>query len=215
MSASESPATRAMSRARAKLTAIAAEELHDVAAVAEEVHDVVERGGVREAERVTELVQAGQVDDGLAEQIVCGGALRDLRAESVHVGTDVDGRATAASHDERPHLAVLAVARVRPVQPHEGGRFRSRDQAQRGARVPLPGRQRPVRELAIAGTVPGAADAISDVVPERVARRRAAAAPGFERRVPVSWTRRPRRSPPQSPPISSLRIILPHDCGLD
>src|SRR5688500_5529161 len=94
--------------AAADLPAVATEVLDDVAAVPEEIHDVVERRGVRQAERVSELVEAGQVDDAFAQQVVGRGAPRDLWTKPVHVGADVHRGTVAAVDDERPHLAVLA-----------------------------------------------------------------------------------------------------------
>src|SRR5512132_398045 len=52
----------------AESDAIAAEEGRDVAAEPEEVHDVAKIVGVGQSQRVPDLVDAGQIDDGVAQQ---------------------------------------------------------------------------------------------------------------------------------------------------
>src|SRR6478735_8934469 len=71
--------------AGAQLRPIPVEEAGHVAAIPEEEHDVRVRGGVLEAERVPEFVQAGQIDDGLADEGVGLGARGDVLAEGVRV----------------------------------------------------------------------------------------------------------------------------------
>ena len=61
---------------RLQLVPVAAEIFRDVTAVLEAVHDVVEGGGVRKSERVAGFMQAGQIHDRIAQQLVVAGAKR-------------------------------------------------------------------------------------------------------------------------------------------
>src|SRR4249919_4250787 len=99
---------------RPDLRAIPAEELHDIAAIAKEIHDVAEIARVLEAERVTELVNASQVDDRVSKKDIRSGARGEILAERIDIGTDEHGRAAAPPDDDRLHFAVLTTARLLP-----------------------------------------------------------------------------------------------------
>ena len=65
--------------------------------VLEGIHDVGELVCVAEPERVANLVNARQIDDGVAQQRVEAGLPGDVSAEGGRVGPDVDrGPALAA-----------------------------------------------------------------------------------------------------------------------
>ena len=153
MSDAENGSTRAMSARVASCRRYRSKVLDDVAAEAEEVHDVAIVGGVLEAERVSQLVDARQIDDALAKEVVRARARRDVQPERRHVGTDVDRGTTTAGDRQRPHLTVLTLLRTRPINAHERRRFGCLHEAQRVAGLALPGFQRPYRQVAIAGPV--------------------------------------------------------------
>ena len=54
-----------------------------------------------EPERVPELVQAGQIHDGLAKERVPGRTRADPGAQSVRIGPDVDGGPSPVAHHQR------------------------------------------------------------------------------------------------------------------
>src|SRR5262245_44934768 len=62
---------------RSDLPAIALEVLDDVPAVTEVVHDVAKVARMCKAERVTDFVKTGQVDDTVAKQGIAERAARD------------------------------------------------------------------------------------------------------------------------------------------
>src|SRR4029077_17328364 len=112
---------------RVKLRAITAEVLDDVSSVAEEIHDVANIACARQSQGVAELVQAGQVDNRVSQQIVCRGALRDVRPERFHIRPDENGGSVPAVDEQRLSLAVFAASWFGPVKPNErsglAGRF--------------------------------------------------------------------------------------------
>ena len=121
--------------ARVKLRAIPAKVLHDVATVAEEKHDVLKIACVREPQGVAEFVQAGQINDGVSEQIVCPCFSRDIRAERLHIRAYENGGTALPVHQKRLRLAIFAAARFGPVKPNERGGFAGRFEAQAFPRV--------------------------------------------------------------------------------
>src|SRR5690606_2875387 len=137
--------------AAAKLVAVAVEEQRDVPAVAEEVHDVCVLCRMLEAERVPDLVQAGQVHDRLAQQIVQPRRLRDVGTQRVGVRTYEHHGAALTVDEDRPHLAVLAGARGNEVDAQQGRFFGSWFKGQRALRRTLPGFEGPLCELPIGG----------------------------------------------------------------
>src|SRR6185503_15185641 len=90
-----------------QLTAIPSEELRYIAAESEEIHDVAEVRRVAQAERVPELVDAGEIHDGLAQQRIRPRPAGDVRSERRRIGPDVDGGPSSIANPQRPHLAVL------------------------------------------------------------------------------------------------------------
>jgi hypothetical protein len=96
-----------------ELAAVAVEVLGDIAAVLEAVHDVVEIGGVGEAESVAGLVEAGEVDDGVAENEVGHGRRDDG-------GLHIDFGAAHAIDQDGPRLAVDSIGGSGPVEADVG-----------------------------------------------------------------------------------------------
>ena len=109
--------------ARLQLPAVAHEVLDDVAAVAEGIHDVAEVAGVFEAEGVSELVEARQVDDGVAEEIVGAAAFGDVGPERGESGR-TKTRATRLPYRQVFGFAVLSLSRTGPVEADDGVLFR-------------------------------------------------------------------------------------------
>src|SRR5262245_2838043 len=62
--------------ARLQLGSIAVEVSSNVSAVSEAVHDICEFASVREPERMADLVDAGQIDDCVAQKMVAVGRSR-------------------------------------------------------------------------------------------------------------------------------------------
>ena len=101
--------------ARIQLQAIDVEEIDDVAAEAEVIHHIGESIRVREAERVTDLMQAGEIDDRLAKQRIGTRRVRDVRAQRIGVGTHIDLGAANAVESAPEHLRASLTA-DRPTQ---------------------------------------------------------------------------------------------------
>ena len=72
--------------ARLQLPAVAHEVFDEVAAVLEGIHDVGELVGVPQPERVAQLVDAGQVDDGVAQERIEAGLPGDVRPSDLMSG---------------------------------------------------------------------------------------------------------------------------------
>ena len=68
---------------------------------------------------VPELVNAGEVNDALAEERVASGALGNVGAKRSHVRPDVDRSAEPPVDDDSFHLAVLTFGRFSPIEPQE------------------------------------------------------------------------------------------------
>src|SRR5690242_4274751 len=101
--------------ARAEPAAVTLEVLDDIAAEAEAVHDVLEFGRVREAQRMPALVQASEIYDGIAQQLVvrCGG--RNIFSQLRHVGIHVNLRAALSIHKDGVRFAVKPQSARSPI----------------------------------------------------------------------------------------------------
>src|SRR5437763_10929242 len=69
--------------AAVQISAVAAKVSDHVAAIAEEVHDVFVVGGMDEAQAVATLMEAGQIDNRVAEERITPGFGGDVGAEGV------------------------------------------------------------------------------------------------------------------------------------
>lgn len=160
---------------RAKLRTITAEVLDDVSAVAKEKHDVAKIARVVEPQGVTELVQAGQIDNGIAQEIVRSGASRDIGAERFDVGPYKNGGSAPAVHQKRLGFAIFTAAGFGPIKANERGGFGGRFEMQTFARVALPRLEGPESEFAVAWTITGAGFSVSDKIGDgtfRILRQR-------------------------------------------
>src|SRR5690242_7345370 len=94
-----------------KQPAVAAEIFRNISAELKAVHDVGESGRVRKAEGVTGFVEAGEIDDGVAEQGIAIGA---------GGGQDIDFGAADAGHQNGTRFPVETLIPVRPINPNVG-----------------------------------------------------------------------------------------------
>jgi len=92
--------------ARAQPAAVALEVLDDITTEAEAVHNVLEFGRVREAQRVPTLVQASEIHDGIAQQLVVRRGGRNLFSQLRHVGIHVNLGAAFSIHKDGVRFAV-------------------------------------------------------------------------------------------------------------
>src|ERR1700730_29981 len=152
------------------LGAITAEILGNSSAVAEVKHDVAKIAGVREAEGVAEFGKAGEIDDGVAQKIVCSGATRDIRPQRFHVGPNIDNRSLPAVHKQRLRLPVFPAARFGPMQTNQRSRFACRLESKSFSGVSLPRLEGPKREFAVSRTITRAPVSFGNEVGDRLLR---------------------------------------------
>lgn len=119
---------------------------------------------MRETERVAELVQTRQIDDAVTEENVCSGAPRNILPPRFHVGLYEGGRSRPSVDNQRPHLSVLAVRCVSPVESNERGRFGGGLESKRRGGTSLPRFQGPERKLSIGRTEAGPPAPVRDEV---------------------------------------------------
>jgi D-alanine-D-alanine ligase len=156
---------------RLQLAAVAHEVRFNISAEAEGVHDVFKLRHMRQADGVSEFVNAGQVDDRVSQQRVPGAAARQRLALSRNLRHDVHDRAQPAVDSNALGFAVQPLVRRDPSETNERGcgLFRRRESEFASAlarpRVQSKRRQFPVR-VAIAG----GAFAFFDVVRDRFTR---------------------------------------------
>ena len=122
----------------------------DVATVLKREHDVGEPVGVTQADRVPDLVDAGQEHDGVPKQLVTLGALVNGVTEPLGRRVDVDLGDLLSTHLDSAHLAVLADARPHPVDADDGVVHRVRfDELQGTSGCVGPRIECPARELGV------------------------------------------------------------------
>ena len=142
--------------ARFQLPAVAIEVAEDVSAVLEAVHDIGEGGGVAQAERVPAFVQAGEIDDALAEEGITAGGFADFVAERVHIGEDEDLRAGASIDQQGFGFAVEVHGAGSPADA-DAGVFGGREfvRGEQRLRFARPGFESPAGEFGIGALATG------------------------------------------------------------
>jgi len=136
--------------ARLQLFAIALEVRHKVAAVLKAVHDIGEAFCVYESERVSALVNAGQVNDCVAKQMIAASGFSDIAAHRTEVRKHVDIRPAFSVHHIRHGLAIEVRRAVDPMNPdlrmRRSGAFLENERAFRFA---LPRLERPASQFRV------------------------------------------------------------------